>query len=163
MQAEDTGLKLESINSAVLESTQELCGQCGFIGDRLTNAVFQCFPASPEAVTYHAKLHGTTSTNSTQLISHIERWTAQGTAAATIQQVLLRVDRSCTVAVSTLVDDECQKRNVISTDSISGNNNNNIIIFVSGGVIATVTAVVVILIVVITVTICVRKNKRHKR
>ena len=161
IQGEDTGLKLESIKAAVMDSTQELC-ECSITSDRITNGVFQCFPASPDAVTYRAKLHGTTSANSTQLISHVEQWTAQG-AAINIQQVLLRVDGSCRVAVSALVDDECQKRSVRS-DSTNGNDNNNIIIFIiSGGVLATVITVVVIVIVIATVVVCLRRNKHKKR
>ena len=161
IQGEDTGLKLESIKAAVMDSTQELC-ECSITSDRITNGVFQCFPASPDAVTYRAKLHGTTSANSTQLISHVEQWTAQG-AAINIQQVLLRVDGSCRVSVSTLVDDECQKRSVRS-DSTNGNDNNNIIIFIiSGGVLAAVITVVVIVIVIATVVVCLRRNKHKKR
>lgn len=144
-----------------MDSTQELC-ECSITSDRITNGVFQCFPASPDAVTYRAKLHGTTSANSTQLISHVEQWTAQG-AAINIQQVLLRVDGSCRVAVSALVDDECQKRSVRS-DSTNGNdNNNNIIFIISGGVLATVITVVIIVIVIATVVVCLRRNKHKKR
>lgn len=156
-QAEDTGLKLESIKAAVLESTQELC-QCGFISDRLTNEVFQCFPASPEAVTYRATLHGTTSANSTQLISHIEQWTAEEAAAITIQQVLLRVDGSCTVAVSSLVDDECQKRNTRSDSEPASSN----VIIISGVALATVIIVVIVVIIVSTVAICIKKSKQKE-
>jgi hypothetical protein len=160
IQAEDTGLKLESIKAAVVDSIRELCQSCGITGDRIANEVFQCFPASPEAVTYRAKLHGTTSTNSNQLISQIEQWTSQG-AAINIQQVLLRVDGSCRVAVSALVDDECLKRNVRS-DSSSGNT--NIISISVGGVLAAVIIVVVIIVIVIvTVTVCVRRNKHQER
>ena len=161
MQAEDTGLKLESITAAVLRETQELC-QCGFTSDRLTNEVFQCFPVSPEAVTYRAKLHGTISDNSTQLISHMEQWTAEG-AAITIQQVLLRVDGSCTVAVSALVDEECQKRNIRSTDSTTRNSNNTIIAAISGGVLTTVIIVVVLVTIITTLAICARKKKHQER
>lgn len=142
----------------MLQKTQELC-QCGFISDRLTDEVFQCFPASPEAVTYRATLHGTTNTTSAQLIPYIEQWTAEG-AAITIQQVLLRVDGSCAVAVSSLLNDECQKRNVRSNSF--GNNNIVIIGSTSGGVLATVTLVVVIVTVIIIAAICLRKKKHRK-
>lgn len=158
IQGEDTGLKLESIKAAIMDSTQELC-QCGVTSDRITNEVFQCFPASPDAVTYRAKLHGTASANSTQLISHIEQWTAQG-AAINVQQVLLRVDGSCRVAVSALVDDECLKRSVRS-DSTNGNDNN--IFIISGGVLAAVIVVVVIVIVIATAAVCLRRNKHKER
>ena len=45
-------------------------------------------------MTYHATIHGTASTNSSQLISHIEQWTDGGTNII-IQQAVLRVNGSC--------------------------------------------------------------------
>ena len=154
VQAEDTRVKLESISAAVLENTQELC-QCDFTSDRLTDDVFQCFPASPHAVTYRAALHGTASANSAQLISHIEQWTAEG-AAVTIQQVLLRVDGSCAVAVSSLVEEECQLRNTRSDLSSS----NTIIVTgsITGGA-ALVTVIITVMIVATITIVRIRKNR----
>ena len=72
--------------------------------------------------------------------------------------MLLRVDGSCTVAVSSLVDDECQKRNVRS-DLESASNN---VLIISGAALATVITVVIVVIIISTVAICIRKSKRKE-
>ena len=61
-----------------------------YIGDRITDEVFRCFPDSPHAVTYRALLHGTTSANSSELISHIEQWMTEG-AIIMVQRVLMTI------------------------------------------------------------------------
>ena len=96
---------MEDIATDITRNVQERC-QCGFVRDRVTDEVFRCFPASPQAVTYRAVLHGIASATSSELISHIELWTAEG-AVIRIQQVLLEVDGSCDVAISSLKDEEC--------------------------------------------------------
>ena len=161
MQTESRDQKLEDVTETVLENTRELC-QCGsFLRDRITDEVFQCFPASPQAVTYHAVIHGTASANSSQLIAHIEQWTAEGTNII-IQQVLLRVDGSCAVTVSSLVDEECQLRNSYSQSK--NNKLNNVAAALIGGTLAigiitgvTVTSFIAIM------TCCLFKHRSHKK
>lgn len=110
MQIKDKDQKLEDIAAALLENTQKLC-RCGFLNDRITDAVFRCFPDSPQEVIYRANMHGTTSANSTQLVSHIKQWTTEGTNVI-IQQMLLRVDGS----YSTI---ECPINNLSSDNSFA--------------------------------------------
>ena len=45
--------------------------RCGFVRDRLSDEVFQCFDSSPQTVTYRAVLHGTASATSSELIGAI--------------------------------------------------------------------------------------------
>ena len=106
--------------------------------------MFRCFPASPEAVTYRAVLHGTASATSSELISQIEQWTAEG-AGIIVQQILLEVDGSCTVAVSSLTDEECQPRN---TDSVKSSSN-------TGGIIGGVLTVLILLVIVVITVVMV--------
>ena len=128
--------------------------------------MFQCFPASYQAVTYHAIIHGTSSANSTQLISYIEQWTAEGTNII-IQQVLLRVDGSCAVAIFSRMDEECQPRNT----NLAKSSNNTASTSIIGGVIVVVIVLVFLTVVMIlaisyarkcqTKTKSPRTNKRY--
>ena len=68
--------------------------QCGFTRDRISNETFRCIS---QAVTYSAIIHGTATSTSSQLISYIERWIGEETAAITLHQVRLSVETSCTV------------------------------------------------------------------
>ena len=157
IQTENTDQKLRDIALAVVDNTQELC-RCGFVRDRISSEVFRCFPASPQAVTYRAVLHGTTNATSSQLISQIEQWTAEVGATITIQRILLEVDGSCVVAVSSLTDEECQLRNA---DLAKSSSNINI-----GAIIGGVAAALVILLLVFVLTVIsvfLVRNHRTKR
>ena len=135
-----------------MKNIQDLC-LCGFVWDRITDEVFQCFDASPQAVTYRAVLHGTASTTSSQLISQIEQWTTEG-AGITIQQVLMRVDGSCRVSLSTLIDDECQPKNKPDTTTVSINSGGII-----GGAVAMVMILVVTVVLMVVAALCVKKHR----
>ena len=106
-------------------------------------------------MTYRAVLHGTASTTSSQLISHIEQWTAEAGATITIQRILLEVDGSCTVAVSSLTDGECQLRNADLTTSSS-----NIGAIIGGVVVAVV--ILLLIFAISVVTVCLVKKRQIK-
>lgn len=68
-------------------------------------------------MTYRAIIHGTAGATSTQLISYIEQWTAKG-ATVIIDQILLGVNASCSVAIISIsTNEECPK--AISVSSVS--------------------------------------------
>lgn len=118
--------------------------------------MFRCFPASPQAVTYRATIHGTSSTNSSQLISYIEQWTATG-ANIIIQRILLEVDGSCTVAVVSLTDEECQPRNT-NLAKLS-NNRGSSIGSIIGGVIVVMIVLIILTVVIILAISYARKHQ----
>ena len=69
--------KIEDIISALVLNVEQIC-HCEFTRSHTTNSAFQCFLDSPQAVTYRAVLHGTTSASSSGLISFIEQWISDG-------------------------------------------------------------------------------------
>ena len=155
MQAEncDTSQKLGDVTAAVLENMQDLC-QCGFVRDRITSEAFRCFPASLQAVTYRAILHGTANITSSELISMAEQWTAKGVGII-IQQILLEVDGSCTVALSSIVEEECRKRPQ-NADSFKSSSNTAGII---GGTVTTAVILISFAIVVVIIILSVCKHR----
>ena len=80
--------------------------QCGFTQDQITSSAFQCFPDSPQAVTYRAVLHGTANASSSDIISHIEQWISEGVAIS-VQNDLINVDTNCVIEISSDDDSEC--------------------------------------------------------
>lgn len=102
-------------------------------------------------VTYRAIIHGTASTTATELISQIEQWTAQG-SIVTVQRVVLTVDGSCTVALSSFADDECQARNVDLAGLSSTATG------VIGGVVAMVILSIALVFVIIVVTVLIKRQ-----
>ena len=62
----------------------------------MSEALFQCFPSSPQAVTYRATLQGVRDMTVQQLLQHIEEWVTQGgPISEQLQQ--LTIDSTCDV------------------------------------------------------------------
>ena len=106
MQDSDTSRKIEDVISALVLNVEQIC-LCKFHRDyNITNSAFQCFPDSPQAVTYRAVLHGTTSASSSKILRHIEQWISEG-ARISIQNVVINVDPSCVLVIDSVRDNEC--------------------------------------------------------
>ena len=74
--------------------------------DRIRNEGFQCFPSSPDAVTYRAELHGTLKATVPDLIEDITEWLSSG-ASISVQLQRLTIDSSCSVTISSFNENEC--------------------------------------------------------
>ena len=121
------------------------CG-CGFSSMIMTAPLFRCFPGSDRAVTFRVTL-----TNS-RLLTPIQDW-IQTNGFIPIQNVLIEVDKSCPVEISSLADTECTNQPTAAGSSD--------IAAVVGGVVG-VVIVVGITIVVIVIAVLVFKSKREK-
>ena len=167
-------MKLETIATTVLDKIEKSC-RCGFIRDRITDEIFRCFPASPQSMTYRVIIHGTAGATSTQLISHIEQWTAEG-ATVIINQILLSVDTSCSVATSSIrTNEECPKvlstasgadfapATLISSESVltkltNGDTGIEVPAIIGGSIVAMIIVVIAIASAVMAITILILKN-----
>ena len=158
MQLIDVGQKLDNISLSIIDSITDRC-RCGFVRDRLSDEVFQCFDASPQAVTYHAVLHGTASATSSQLISHIEQWTTEG-ATITVQHTQLKITRTCAVTVPSFAAGQQCPGEVILTDKTT------IPALIIGSTAAAtavaVITIIIIIVVVITAALVINKRQKHQ-
>ena len=117
----------------------------------MTSGVFKCFPDSPQAVIYRAALHGTANATTTELISHIQEWIIEE-PTVTVQRVLLTIDGSCSIGISSLTDkEECQKasQNPRSLD-------NTEILIISG-----LVSLVIVTVIVATVIVSLILLRKH--
>lgn len=109
--------------SVAIASNINLCCQCGLSRENITDSVFRCFPSSPQAVTFRALLrHGSATLSSSELaiISCMEQWISNDITIP-VQSILINVDSSCNVIISSLDERECQ---VTSERPINNNDNN---------------------------------------
>ena len=140
---------------AIVVNVEERC-QCGFTQDQIASSAFKCFPASPQAVTYRAVLHGTASTTSSQLISQIEQWISGGVTIS-VQNVLLNVDTNCVIVIVSNHDDECgmMDDNTVMTESsaIGG---------IVGGMVAVVLILIVIIVIAVVAALFLRMRKKRQ-
>ena len=130
------------------------CSDCGITSDIIDRQSFSCNPESPTYVTYRARLEGTSETDSGSLISLIEDW-VRGGPSIIVTGVRLTVDSECSVAISSLSEEECDTT-TSSTSSRSSSSNNAAII---AGIVVIVLSVVIAVTVVIIVAL-VLKNRR---
>ena len=106
-QATLTEKKLEDVKAVVLELLEALCIEC--TSENIDRQSFSCFEESPSFVTYRARLEGTWETDSDSLISLIENWLRGGEASVIVTGILMNVDSTCSVAISSLSEPECFK------------------------------------------------------
>ncbi len=123
------------------------CG-CGFSSMVMTAPLFRCFPGSSTAVTFRATL------TDSRLLTPIQDW-IQTNGFIPIQNVLIEVDKSCQVEISSLADTECSNQPIAAGSSD--------IAAVVGGVVGGVLIIVVgVTIVVIVIAVLVFKSRREK-
>ena len=97
--------KLADVTTTVQENAENIC-QCGFSLQHISDSAFECF-SNPDDVTFRARLQGTAQASSSQLVNYIEQWSTRDVTIA-VQGLRLRVDSSCSIAISSFSDPECE-------------------------------------------------------
>ena len=129
--------------SSFATEVESHCG-CGFSSTVITAPLFRCFPGSERVVTFRATL-----TNS-KLLTPIQDW-IQTDGFIPIQNVLIEVDKSCPVQISSLADTECTNQPTAAGSSD--------IATVVGGVVG---VVLVVGFVVVVIAVLLFKSRREK-
>ena len=89
-----------------MEKLSTLCPDCGVTQAIIDKQAFLCYPESPSYVTYWARLEGTSEVESGLLISLIGQWVGDGSGII-VNEVVMKVDPKCSVAISDLGEEEC--------------------------------------------------------
>ena len=119
------------MTEALVLELESFC-QCGFTSMNIKEPSFQCFSGSSEAATYRAEING-------RFIDTIAQWISED-GIIRVQMVLIRVDSSCQVAITSLGDPEC---------IVSPGGNPAVV----GGVVGAIIAVLIIAIAVVVIVI----------
>ena len=150
LQTENPSLKDSAIVQAIISNVVRLCG-CTLTEDQITERGFQCFPSSPQAVTYRARLHGTGDATVPDLLQYIEDWIQEG-ATISVQFQRYSVDTTCDVGVNSFTESECK------VDSASGSDNTGTIVGVVVGVL--LVLVIITAVIVLIMLILVRRKRQ---
>ena len=145
--------KATDVVSSIVSNVEQRC-RCGFTSSQIRQGGFQCFSDSEDAVTYRAELHENGRATVSELVRFIEDWiTEAGGVGILIQSLLVRVDGSCVVMLSSIVETECQPRLIASGGPDTG--------AIVGGIVAIVVVLILaITISTITVTALVLRSRR---
>ena len=98
--------KLDDITDAVLEVLTDSCIGCDITNNIIDIPSFLCYPDSHMYVTYRARLEGTSEIDSGSLISLLEKWVSDR-ASISVTGIQITVDPDCSVAISSLSEEEC--------------------------------------------------------
>ena len=152
MQSDNLITKRNDVAERLANELRSRC-QCDFTRDRITEGGFQCFPDSPQFVTYRATLHGTLQASTSPLIRDIQDWLSSNTPLL-VQAQLLNPDPTCAVAISSSSESECRPDETttqgMETTPITENTTISTGI-IAGVIIVVVIAMVIVLIIVIIV------------
>ena len=96
---------MNTLSEAISTSVQERC-QCDFSVANIMDPKFRCFAESENAVTYRAQISGTETASAEEIASYVSDWLSEG-PLITYDFVLIDVDTSCEVVVSSFADPEC--------------------------------------------------------
>ena len=147
MQTNDVRQKLNAINISLVNNVEERC-QCGFSLSNIMSPKLRCFEESEDAVTYRAEITGTPLAPPSQIASFVEEWLA-GSALISFDFVVIPVDGSCQVIVSSITDPECN-----TPTEQSGT-----LTAIVGGTIGVIIVLIVILIIVVVIILVVRAKR----
>ena len=126
----------------------------------IDNQLFVCYPESPSFLTYRARLEGTSERDSGSLGSLIEAWVRGGEASLVMTGVLMTVDSSCAVAISSPNEPECST-DMPAVERSSDEGPAQVLDAIIGGVVAVVIVLIIaITIAVITIIFLVLRNRR---
>ena len=150
----NTNIKVNDISTAIISNINQQC-LCGLSFENITNGVFRCFPASPQAVTFRAILHhGGTKASSSEISSYIQRW-IRNDVTIPVQSVLINVDSSCMVAIFSFDDRECQ----VNSEQHTNNNSSAVI----GGSVAGLVLILILSSAIVTsLVILLWRRKKHR-
>ena len=86
------------------------CPGCELEHTNITDGEFQCFPGSPNQVTFRAKVHDRAQATAREVITHIEQWiTSSESDVVTlpVHHARPNINSTCVVLLGSLDDPEC--------------------------------------------------------
>ena len=125
---------------------------------------FRCFGESEDAVTYRAEISGTLLAPPDHVVLFIEEWLSQG-ALILFDIILVPLDESCQVVVTSLADQECNTptsaTTVLMTEATSSlpTEQSVTLAVIVGGAIGGVIIVVVVALIIIIIVVSIRAKR----
>ena len=132
--------------AGVVRGVSDLC-QCDFSRDSFheidTTAGFQCFDASPTAVTFRAEI---LESDISHVIGYIEQWVASEPTVVVLSS-RLSIDSGCKVEIESFSQPEC------SAETTANRDNNNRIGFIVGGILGGLLLLLLLITVVVVMAV----------
>ena len=167
-QSDNRDAKLEDITNTVIRILTASCTDCDITADIIDIELFACF--SESHVTYRARLQGTSETDSSSLISLIEKWVDNNPNIG-ISGLLFQVDAKCSVEIASFDEGECSETmkspdstpgpNAGPTESTTDSADNSISPeLIIGGTVALILIIAISIIGMVPILRCCRRNSK---
>ena len=92
----------------IASGVNQHCPSCELEQTNITNGEFQCFPGSPNQVTFRAKVHDRAQATAREVITYIEQWiTSSDMVTLPVHHARLKINDTCVVLLDSLDDPEC--------------------------------------------------------
>ncbi len=160
LQTTETEVKLGNIHDELQAQVNLLCG-CGLTPPHITAGELQCLSSSTE-VNYRARISGTTTASSSDILAYLDKWIRSGTASLLLQGVRFFLDSSCLpVELGSLTDPECGSEGSPSdaegSDSTAAEGSDSTAAII-GGVVAVVVVVACALTLIVAMVVSSRRR-----
>ena len=150
-----------------MEKLSALCPDCGVTQAIIDKQAFLCYPESPSYVTYRARLEGTSEVESGRLISLIGQWVGDGSGII-VNEVVMKVDPKCSVAISDLGEEECipipsPSMEVNNEPAVSGQDDQpktSTLPTTIGVIVVVVVLIIATTIIIVIIAVLVLRNRR---
>ena len=142
--------------AGVVRAVSDLC-QCDLSRDSFheidTTAGFQCFDASPTAVTFRAEI---LESDISHVIGYIEQWVASEPTVVVLSS-RLSIDSGCKVEIESFSQPEC------SAETTAERDNSSIVGSVVGGIVGGVVVLTTLVIILVALILLRRRKKASYR
>ena len=108
LQISDPEDKIHDVMIGIASGVNQQCLYCELEYTNITNGEFQCFPGSPNQVTFRAKVHDRAQATAREVITHTEQWTTSSDVVTLpVYHARLKINSSCIALLTSFDDPEC--------------------------------------------------------
>ena len=135
MQITDPEDKVYDVSEGIVEGINHHCLHCQLSNDDITQGEFQCFPGSPNHVTFRGKVQDRAQARAREVICYMEQWiTSSDSVSIPVHHARLSINSTCVVLIASLDDPECpgylratQQMDTTTTTSSSGGTDDTLV------------------------------------
>ena len=94
-----------------INSVNKQCPHCELEHTNITDREFQCFPGTPNQVTFRGKVHDRAQVTAREVITYIEQWitSSDNMVILPVHHARLNINSICVVLLASFDDPECPR------------------------------------------------------
>ena len=108
IQISDPEDKVYDVSEGIVAGINYHYPHCQLSNDDITQGEFQCFPGSPNQVTFRGKVQDRVQATAREVIYYMEQWiTSSDSVSIPVHHARLSINSTCVVLIASLDDPEC--------------------------------------------------------